>query len=75
MDLQYDYIYNKVNAADVNLEDITSSARNAKILQRLRDGDDKLTNLHLGMMEVAISLSAREMIWVGLATSSARVNV
>ena len=67
MDLQYDYIYNKVNAADVNLEDITSSARNAKILQRLRDGDDKLTNLRLGMMEVCdFIISERDDLgWLG----------
>ena len=47
MDLQDDDIYNEANAAVVNLEDITSSAENAKILQQLRDGDDKLTYLRL----------------------------
>jgi len=48
MDLQDDDIYNEANAAVVNLEDITFSARNAKILRQLRDGDDKLTYLSLG---------------------------
>eukprot|EP00574_Skeletonema_japonicum_P002819 CAMPEP_0201715786 /NCGR_PEP_ID=MMETSP0593-20130828/1892_1 /ASSEMBLY_ACC=CAM_ASM_000672 /TAXON_ID=267983 /ORGANISM="Skeletonema japonicum, Strain CCMP2506" /LENGTH=278 /DNA_ID=CAMNT_0048205383 /DNA_START=44 /DNA_END=877 /DNA_ORIENTATION=+ len=67
MDLQYDYIYNEANAAQVNLEDITFSARNAKILQRLRDGDDKLTNLRLGMMEVCdfIISEGDDLGWLG----------
>eukprot|EP00984_Skeletonema_dohrnii_P018040 scaffold8338_cov72-Skeletonema_dohrnii-CCMP3373.AAC.4 len=38
----------EANAADVNLEEITSSAKNANTLQRLRDGDPKLHCLMLG---------------------------
>eukprot|EP00984_Skeletonema_dohrnii_P003873 scaffold1336_cov100-Skeletonema_dohrnii-CCMP3373.AAC.3 len=38
-----DFNYYEANAADVNLEEITSSAKNAKILQRLRDGDGDRT--------------------------------
>eukprot|EP00984_Skeletonema_dohrnii_P029681 scaffold20524_cov85-Skeletonema_dohrnii-CCMP3373.AAC.1 len=37
-----DYNYYEANAATINLRQITSSAKNAKIVQRLRDGDDKL---------------------------------
>eukprot|EP00985_Skeletonema_marinoi_P000024 scaffold8_cov142-Skeletonema_marinoi.AAC.17 len=40
--------YYQANAADVNLEEITSSAQNAKILQRLRDGDPTLSHFSLG---------------------------
>ena len=70
MDLQDNHDYYEANAADVSLEQITSSAANAKILQRLRDGDDKLTRLL-----VARNRSVRPMIWVGWATSSATVSI
>eukprot|EP00577_Skeletonema_sp_RCC1716_P010900 CAMPEP_0113418600 /NCGR_PEP_ID=MMETSP0013_2-20120614/26299_1 /TAXON_ID=2843 ORGANISM="Skeletonema costatum, Strain 1716" /NCGR_SAMPLE_ID=MMETSP0013_2 /ASSEMBLY_ACC=CAM_ASM_000158 /LENGTH=516 /DNA_ID=CAMNT_0000305859 /DNA_START=184 /DNA_END=1731 /DNA_ORIENTATION=+ /assembly_acc=CAM_ASM_000158 len=40
--------YYDAHAADVNLEEITSSAQNAKNLQRLRDGDPTLSHLMLG---------------------------
>eukprot|EP00985_Skeletonema_marinoi_P033356 scaffold41099_cov153-Skeletonema_marinoi.AAC.3 len=43
-----DYNYYEAHAADVNLEEITSSAQNAKNLQRLRDGDPTLSHLMLG---------------------------
>eukprot|EP00984_Skeletonema_dohrnii_P027305 scaffold16837_cov82-Skeletonema_dohrnii-CCMP3373.AAC.2 len=43
-----DYHYYEANAADVNLEEITSSAQNANTLQRLRDGDPTLIQLYLG---------------------------
>eukprot|EP00984_Skeletonema_dohrnii_P018037 scaffold8338_cov72-Skeletonema_dohrnii-CCMP3373.AAC.1 len=46
------YDYYEANAASINLEEITSSAKNAKILRRLRDGDDKLRRcLNLGREE------------------------
>eukprot|EP00984_Skeletonema_dohrnii_P010696 scaffold4191_cov76-Skeletonema_dohrnii-CCMP3373.AAC.14 len=35
-----DYSYYEKHAADINLEEITSSAKNANTLQRLRNGDD-----------------------------------
>ncbi|KAK1735212.1 hypothetical protein QTG54_014278 [Skeletonema marinoi] len=35
-----DYSYYETHAADINLEEITSSAKNANTLQRLRNGDD-----------------------------------
>ncbi len=47
MDLQ-EYNYYEANEARVNLEDITSSAPNAEILQRFRDGDDQLRSIQLG---------------------------
>jgi len=37
-----DHNFYEANSADVNLEEITSSAKNAKNLQRLRDGDPTL---------------------------------
>eukprot|EP00984_Skeletonema_dohrnii_P018045 scaffold8340_cov91-Skeletonema_dohrnii-CCMP3373.AAC.1 len=40
--------YYEANAADISLGDITSTAENAKILQRLRDDDDNLHHLWLG---------------------------
>eukprot|EP00984_Skeletonema_dohrnii_P029684 scaffold20524_cov85-Skeletonema_dohrnii-CCMP3373.AAC.4 len=40
--------YYEANAAGINMGEITSSAKNAKILQRLRDGDDKLRHLNVG---------------------------
>eukprot|EP00984_Skeletonema_dohrnii_P009923 scaffold3820_cov77-Skeletonema_dohrnii-CCMP3373.AAC.2 len=45
-----DYHYYEANAADVNMEEITSSAENANTLQHLRDGDPTLNffNLNLG---------------------------
>jgi len=43
-----DYNYYEANAATVNLGEITSSAKNATNLQRLRDGDPKLHCLILG---------------------------
>eukprot|EP00984_Skeletonema_dohrnii_P018041 scaffold8338_cov72-Skeletonema_dohrnii-CCMP3373.AAC.5 len=43
-----DYNYYKANAATINLGEITSSAKNAKILRRLRDGDDKLHHFSVG---------------------------
>eukprot|EP00984_Skeletonema_dohrnii_P023282 scaffold12357_cov91-Skeletonema_dohrnii-CCMP3373.AAC.1 len=43
-----DHSYYEANAADVNLEEITSSAENATNLQRLRDGDPTLSHLDLG---------------------------
>eukprot|EP00985_Skeletonema_marinoi_P003513 scaffold1505_cov146-Skeletonema_marinoi.AAC.27 len=43
-----EYNYYEANAADVNLEEITSSAKNAKILQQLRDGDPTLRYLYFG---------------------------
>eukprot|EP00984_Skeletonema_dohrnii_P018038 scaffold8338_cov72-Skeletonema_dohrnii-CCMP3373.AAC.2 len=42
------YYYYEANAATINLRQITSSAKNAQILQRLRDGDDNLSHLNLG---------------------------
>eukprot|EP00984_Skeletonema_dohrnii_P003874 scaffold1336_cov100-Skeletonema_dohrnii-CCMP3373.AAC.4 len=42
-----DYNYYEENAATINLGKITSSARNAKILRRLRDGDADLSHLSL----------------------------
>ena len=39
--------YYEANSADVNLEEITSSAKNAKNLQQLRDGDPRLIHLCL----------------------------
>ena len=42
-----DYHYYEANAADVNLEEITSSAQNADTLQRLRDGDPTLSHFSL----------------------------
>ena len=42
-----DYEYYEANAADISLEDITSSEDNVEILRRLRDGDDTLTHLTL----------------------------
>jgi len=42
-----DHNYYEANSADVNLEEITSSAKNAKNLQRLRDGDPRLIHLCL----------------------------
>ena len=44
---QRDYHYYEAHAADVNLEEITSSAKNANILQRLRDGDRALDSIVL----------------------------
>eukprot|EP00984_Skeletonema_dohrnii_P029686 scaffold20524_cov85-Skeletonema_dohrnii-CCMP3373.AAC.6 len=44
-----EYDYYQANAANVNLEEITSSAENAKILQQLRDGDDKLDYFNVGV--------------------------
>eukprot|EP00573_Skeletonema_grethae_P003470 CAMPEP_0201710084 /NCGR_PEP_ID=MMETSP0578-20130828/58445_1 /ASSEMBLY_ACC=CAM_ASM_000663 /TAXON_ID=267565 /ORGANISM="Skeletonema grethea, Strain CCMP 1804" /LENGTH=681 /DNA_ID=CAMNT_0048199095 /DNA_START=38 /DNA_END=2084 /DNA_ORIENTATION=- len=66
MDLQ-DYNYYEANAADVNLEEITSSAKNAKILQRLRDCDDQLTYLNLGMQEwhTFIISEGDDLRWLG----------
>eukprot|EP00984_Skeletonema_dohrnii_P015205 scaffold6522_cov118-Skeletonema_dohrnii-CCMP3373.AAC.2 len=43
-----EYNYYQANAANVNLEEITSSAENAKILQQLRDGDHKLDCFNVG---------------------------
>ena len=43
-----DFDYYEANAADISLEKITSSEKNAKILRRLRDGDDNLTVFTLG---------------------------
>eukprot|EP00985_Skeletonema_marinoi_P003514 scaffold1505_cov146-Skeletonema_marinoi.AAC.28 len=43
-----DYNYYQANAAIINMGEITSSAKNAKILRRLRDGDDKLHHLSVG---------------------------
>jgi len=40
-----DYDYFEANAADISLEDITSSEDNAEIIRRLRDGDDTLRSL------------------------------
>jgi len=42
-----DYNYYEENAATINLGEITSSAKNAKILRRLRDGDANLSHLNL----------------------------
>eukprot|EP00985_Skeletonema_marinoi_P020969 scaffold12617_cov138-Skeletonema_marinoi.AAC.4 len=42
-----DHNYYEANSADVNLEEITSSAKNAKNLQQLRDGDPRLIHLCL----------------------------
>eukprot|EP00985_Skeletonema_marinoi_P014454 scaffold7325_cov80-Skeletonema_marinoi.AAC.9 len=42
-----DYNYYEAHAAGINLEEITSSAKNAKILQQLRDGDANLRCLSL----------------------------
>mmetsp|Transcript_11767 Transcript_11767/g.18121 ORF Transcript_11767/g.18121 Transcript_11767/m.18121 type:complete len:121 (-) Transcript_11767:8-370(-) len=42
-----DHSYYEANSADVNLEEITSSAKNAKNLQQLRDGDPRLIHLCL----------------------------
>mmetsp|Transcript_6179 Transcript_6179/g.9013 ORF Transcript_6179/g.9013 Transcript_6179/m.9013 type:complete len:440 (+) Transcript_6179:93-1412(+) len=64
---QRDYNYYEANAADVNLEEITSSAKNAKILQRLRDCDDQLTYLNLGMQEwhTFIISEGDDLRWLG----------
>ena len=43
-----DHNYYEANSADVNLEEITSSAKNAKNLQQLRDGDPTLSHLTVG---------------------------
>jgi len=43
-----DFNYYEANAADISLEKITSSEKNAKVLRRLRDGDDNLTCFILG---------------------------
>eukprot|EP00984_Skeletonema_dohrnii_P034689 scaffold33638_cov142-Skeletonema_dohrnii-CCMP3373.AAC.7 len=43
-----DFNYYEANAADISLEKITSSEKNAKILRRLRDGDYNLSILLLG---------------------------
>eukprot|EP00984_Skeletonema_dohrnii_P026243 scaffold15567_cov74-Skeletonema_dohrnii-CCMP3373.AAC.3 len=43
------YSYYEANAADISFEDITSSEQNKQILRRLRDGDDKISELRLGM--------------------------
>ncbi len=68
MDLQ-EYDYYEANAADVNLEQVTSSAGNAKILQRLRDGDRKLTCLlRLNMQPIFSDFIIREgddLGWLG----------
>ena len=46
----YHYLY-EAHAADVNLEEITSSAKNANILQRLRVGDRALDCIVLRSVE------------------------
>ena len=43
-----DYTYYEAHTDSINLEEITSSAENAKILQQLRDGDPTLSSLSLG---------------------------
>lgn len=43
----HDYAYYKKHAQDVKLEDITSSAQNKDIIQKLRDGDPDFTSLHI----------------------------
>jgi len=43
-----DYNYYEAHEATIDLGDITSSAKNANTLLRLRDGDDKLCHLSLG---------------------------
>eukprot|EP00984_Skeletonema_dohrnii_P032109 scaffold25556_cov144-Skeletonema_dohrnii-CCMP3373.AAC.2 len=43
-----DYNYYEAHSAIINLEEITSSARNAKFLQRLRDGDPTLSQFYVG---------------------------
>eukprot|EP00985_Skeletonema_marinoi_P026903 scaffold21290_cov156-Skeletonema_marinoi.AAC.4 len=54
-----EYNYYEANAADVNLEEITSSAKNAKILQQLRDGDPTLRYFSLG------GLLGDDLGWLG----------
>eukprot|EP00984_Skeletonema_dohrnii_P025187 scaffold14297_cov113-Skeletonema_dohrnii-CCMP3373.AAC.5 len=43
-----DFNYYEANAADISMEKISSSEKNAKTLRRLRDGDDNLTSFILG---------------------------
>eukprot|EP00984_Skeletonema_dohrnii_P029682 scaffold20524_cov85-Skeletonema_dohrnii-CCMP3373.AAC.2 len=43
-----DFNYYETNAATINLRQITSSAKNACTLQRLRDGDPALSHFYLG---------------------------
>eukprot|EP00984_Skeletonema_dohrnii_P010495 scaffold4092_cov105-Skeletonema_dohrnii-CCMP3373.AAC.4 len=43
-----DYSYYEANAADISLEDITSSEQNKQIFQQLRDGDLELDRITLG---------------------------
>jgi len=43
-----DYSYYEANAADISLEDITSSEQNKQIFQQLRDGDLVLNSITLG---------------------------
>eukprot|EP00984_Skeletonema_dohrnii_P013633 scaffold5654_cov77-Skeletonema_dohrnii-CCMP3373.AAC.1 len=42
--------YYEANADTINLGNITSSEKNAKILQQLRDGDDKLDYFNVGVV-------------------------
>eukprot|EP00984_Skeletonema_dohrnii_P010872 scaffold4275_cov89-Skeletonema_dohrnii-CCMP3373.AAC.1 len=46
MDQRDDHYY-VVNAATINLDEIASCEGNAKILQRLRDGDENLSSITL----------------------------
>ncbi|KAK1733230.1 leucine-rich repeat protein [Skeletonema marinoi] len=60
----------EANAADVNLEEITSSAKNAKILQQLRDGDPKLHCLILGGLFSNFHVSEDDDLgWLGFFIS------
>eukprot|EP00984_Skeletonema_dohrnii_P018043 scaffold8338_cov72-Skeletonema_dohrnii-CCMP3373.AAC.7 len=63
-----DYNYYQANAADINLEEITSSALNAYSLMRLRDDDDNLYHLYLGVEGSIMQFAFREgddLGWLG----------
>ena len=60
--------YYEANAASINLRQITSSAVNACTLQRLRDGDDNLNHLYLGIEGSILEFAIREgddLGWLG----------
>ena len=42
-----DYHYYEANEATINVDEIASCVENAKILQRLRDGDENLSSIIL----------------------------
>eukprot|EP00984_Skeletonema_dohrnii_P019209 scaffold9129_cov78-Skeletonema_dohrnii-CCMP3373.AAC.2 len=55
-----DYNYYEANAATVNMGEITSSAVNVCTLHRLRDGDDNLNHLYLGVEGCIMEIAFRE---------------